>query len=317
LYRVKAVRDGVDIIQPGDAMNQKIGTPRATGLHRWARFVARVVALVYLGMVLTLFLLQNYLIYPGASSQGHRDAVVPPDKNYELLDLRAADGTKIAAVFGKAMDQSYHDRSDYADRPTILFFYGNGQCLANSMDLFWNLRVHGFNVIVSEYEGYGMSGGKPSERGCYAAADAAYDYVLSRGDVNKEKIVVFGWSLGAAVAIDLADRRPVQGLITFSAFTTMKAMAHKAFPWLPTSLLLRSHFDNLKKIQGIDCPIFMVHGAEDDLVPPKMCGQLAAAAGKSGKVTTLEVPGAGHNDLIDVGGEDLMRKFAGFVEGLP
>jgi hypothetical protein len=161
-----------------------------------------------------------------------------------------------------------------------------------------------------------MSGGKPSERGCYAAADAAYDYLLTRGDLKQKKIVAFGWSLGAAVAIDLADRRPVQGLVTFSAFTSMKAMAHERFPWLPTSLLLRSHFDNLRKIQAIGCPIFLVHGAADDLVPPEMCGELAAVAGEPPRVTMLLVPGAGHNDLFDSGGEDLMRKFAGFVEGL-
>jgi uncharacterized protein len=297
-------------------MSETIGAAKKSSWRGRASQVARAVVFVYLGVVLAMFFLQNYFIFPGASSQGTAEGRVSPGKNYELLHLKAADGTDIGAIFGKATDEHFSQRADYAQRPTILFFYGNGQCIAYSMDFFAEFRAHGFNVIIPDYEGYGMSGGKPSEAGCYAAADAAYDYLLARGDVRTDRFVAFGWSLGGAAAIDLAHRRPVAGLITFSAFTSLQDVARVHYPWLPTSLLLRYKFDNLQKIQDIACPILIVHGAMDSIVPPEMSDRLAAVAGKSASppanVTHVLVPGAGHNDLFDVGGDALMQQLAEF-----
>jgi fermentation-respiration switch protein FrsA (DUF1100 family) len=172
--------------------------------------------------------------------------------------------------------------------------------MATEFDRFRRL---GANVLIPDFPGYGMSGGRPSEKGFYATADAAYDYLLSRPDVDRDRIVAAGWSMGAAVAIDLASRRKVERLVTISAFTTLPAAAHSLVPWLPTSLIVRSRFDNIGKIPRVTCPIFIAHGTIDNLVPPGMADELAAAAKR--KAVVYRVVGGGHNDVFYVGGDSL------------
>ena len=276
--------------------------------------VLRIALLVYFGAALVIFAIQDSLIFPGASTQGQRDAILTQGHGNELLTLHTAGGTTIAALFGKALQSDGQPLADVHDRPTVAFFYGNGSCMAYSTDVFDHVRRLGANVIIPEFEGYGMSAGKPSERGCYAAADAAYDYLLSRDDIDAKKIVLMGWSLGAAAAIDLASRRPVAGLVTLSAFTTLPDMAHSAIPWLPTSLLLKYRLDNVGKLPGISCPILIIHGIDDDIVPFAMAARIAASA--KGNVTRMNVQGAGHNDIFDVGGEKLWLRLGEFLGNL-
>ncbi|MGA3065726.1 MAG: alpha/beta hydrolase [Tepidisphaeraceae bacterium] len=278
------------------------------------RRILRGALLVYLGVTLTLFFLQTGLIFPGAATQGQRDATLFPSPRYELLTLPAHDGQKIAALFGTALEPDGQLLANAAARPTLIFFYGNAMCVAYSTDTFDHFRRLGFNVIIPDYEGYGMSTGKPSEAGCYAAADAAYDYLLTRKDIDSKKIVATGWSLGAGVAVDLAARRPVCGLAIFSPFTSMNAMAHKLVPWIPTSLILRHHFENLDKIRRISCPVLIANGTRDSIVPPTMADRLAAAA--KSRVTRYRVDLADHNDLFEVGGDKLLAQLKSFVDGL-
>ena len=154
----------------------------------------------------------------------------------------------MVALFGPALTPDGEPHPDAARRPTLLYFYGNGMCLSDTTEQFDRFRRLGANVLIPEYVGYGMSGGQPSEAGCQATADAAYDHLQRRGDVDPRPIVAVGWSLGGAVAIDLASRRPVAGLVAFSTFTSMVEMARTEFPVPPHSLLLRHRFDSLTKI---------------------------------------------------------------------
>jgi fermentation-respiration switch protein FrsA (DUF1100 family) len=247
--------------------------------------------------------LESALIYPGTSTQGRPDAIVTPRPGQELVHLATADGTKIVALFGHALDGRGETLPDPGARPTVIFFYGNAACVAHMEGEFERFRRLGTNVLMPDFPGYGMSGGKPSEAGFYATADAAYDYLLSRPDVDRDRIVAAGWSMGAAVAIDLASRRRVDRLVTISAFTTLPATAHALVPWLPTSFIVRSRFDNIGKLPRVTCPIFMAHGTIDTVVPPYMEDQLAAAAGR--KVAVYRVVGGGHNDIFFVGGDRL------------
>jgi fermentation-respiration switch protein FrsA (DUF1100 family) len=255
--------------------------------------------------------LECKLIFPGAATQGRSDAVVRASSAYELIPLRTRDGTRIVAQFGRALDSAGLPAATPERRPTVLFFYGNGSCVAFMSGEFERFRRLGVNVLMPEFPGYGMSEGQPSERGFYAAGDAAYDYLLTRPEVDPRQIVLAGWSMGAAVAIDLASRRPALALITVSAFTTLPAVAHALVPWLPASLILRSRFDNRTKIAAVSCPIFIAHGTRDGLVPPAMAAQLAAAA--RGPVITCQVTGAGHNDVFLVGGDALWGALGTFI----
>ncbi len=285
--------------------------------RRWRRSllrIARGIILVYLGVAVVIYALQSWLIFPGHATQGTKLAIVPRGADYELLELKTSDGTKIAAVFGKALSSDGAILSDSATRPTMLFFYGNGMCMADFMGEFRKFRKLGANVMVADFSGYGMSGGKPSEQSFYATADACWQHLMSRDDIDKSRIVAAGWSIGAAVAIDLAARQPVAGLATFSAFTSMTDMARQVIPWLPTSLLLRHRFDNLSKIPQIQVPTLIVHGRGDQLIPFAMSQRLAKIA--PGKLTTLWVP-TDHNDLFDLGSEEILEVLERFLVQSP
>jgi len=283
-------------------------------IWRWSKRILRIALAVYILLTIVLASLQTSLIFPGAASQGQKDAIVRPSSDEELLHLPTPTGEHVAAVFGRALKAGpgREIRDDASDRPTVIFFYGNGMCMADCMGEFLRLRRDGFNVIVPEFLGYGMSSGKPGEAGVYAAADAAYDYLLSRNGINRNKIVVFGWSLGAAAAIDLASRKPVAAIMTISAFTSMADMARGLLPFLPTSLLLQHHFENERKLREIDLPVFIGHGRRDEIVPYRMSDQLAKAA--KGPVTRITIDDGGHNDVFEVGGEQLEQAIARFIE---
>jgi hypothetical protein len=279
-------------------------------LFRWTRSAVTIYVLVV--VLITAF--QKYLIYPGASTQGKPDARLGPSSRYELLNLTTASGAHAAAIFAKASNIS-GDNNSAAKKPTVIFFYGNGSCMAYSTDTMEDFRHLGCNVMIPEYLGYGMSGGKVSETGCYETANAAYDYLLHRPEVDPKQIIVAGWSIGSAVAIDLAARKPVAGLVTFSAFTSMADMAHELYPWLPTSLMVTQKFESLKKIRTIGCPIFLAHGTRDSLVPSRMSQKLADAA--TSPVMVYHVQDGDHNDIFEMGGNALMDKVGKFIDSLP
>ncbi len=276
--------------------------------------VLRIALLAYLGVCLVLSLLQESFIFPGAKSQGQKQAVIRPAPNEELIHLNTPDGIPIVALFGKALSPTGEDLADAAHRPTILFFYGNGMSLADCAGEFRKFRKLGLNVLIPEFVGYGMSGGKPSEQGVYATAETAYAYLLTRSDLDKSKIVPAGWSLGAAAAIEIAHNHPGPGLITLSAFTSMHDMARKILPFFPSGLMLHHHFENEQKIREITCPILMFHGKRDSLIPFAMSKQLESAA--EGPVKRIGIDFADHNDVFEVGGEELFRTIGEFVFSL-
>jgi uncharacterized protein len=282
--------------------------------RRWGFRVLRVAALVYLGLMGILSSMQAWLIFPGASTQGQAHAVVTPPMGAELVTLNTAEGEQVAALFGPALKEDGLPHPDAAHRPSLIFFYGNGMCLSYSVPEFEQLRRLGLNVIVPEYLGYGMSSGSPSEAGCYAAADAAYGYLLKRSDIDSAKIVAAGWSLGGAVAVDLAARRPIARLILFSSFTSMGDMARRVLPFLPVSLLLRHRFDSAQKLPRVTCPILIGHGLSDEIVPTSMADQLASLARV--EVSRLDIEGADHNYFFAVGGRKIFKAIEHFLEPL-
>jgi fermentation-respiration switch protein FrsA (DUF1100 family) len=275
--------------------------------------LVKLLAIAYVVVGLMLAAFQTKLIFIGASTQGTEAAVVDPPPISELVHLRAADGTRIEGLFGRSVD----GEAAALRRPTVLFFYGNAMCMKDAVDNFHIFRHAGVNCMIVDYEGFGMSGGKPSEAGCYAAAEAAYQHLLMRTDIDTKNIVPAGWSLGAAVAIDLAARHAgegrVSGVMTFSAFTSMVDTAQHHYPIFPVSLLLVHRFDSVSKIGKVDVPLLMGHGRLDDIVPLGMHERLVKAA--RGPVTEVVLDDAGHNDFFDADEEQLEKAVKGFLDG--
>src|SRR5690606_21675274 len=130
-----------------------------------------------------------------------------------------------------------------------------------------------------DYLGFGLSGGVAGERGCYDTADAALAYLRGRKDVDPSRIIAAGWSLGGAVAVDLASREPMAGLAVFCSFTSMGDMVRLFYPLPGLGLLLKHRFESVAKIRRVRCPTLIGHGDRDSLVPASMSDLLAEAAG--------------------------------------
>jgi uncharacterized protein len=266
----------------------------------------------HLGLLTVFYSFQTRVIFPGASTQGQPFAEVVPRPGSKLVKLTADRGERVVALFGPALTAGGRPDPDAASRPTMIFFYGNAMCLSYAEQDFDRFRRLGLNVLIPEYIGYGMSSGSPSENGCQATADAAYDYLVSTRNVDPKTIVAAGWSLGGAVAIDLASRRPVGGLIAFSTFTSGVEMARRMLPLVPVSLILRHRFDSVNKIAKVHCPILIGHGTRDPIIPVGMAKKLAASAG--GSVSTLWIDKAEHNDYFEVGGQRIDEAMTRFIE---
>ena len=249
------------------------------------------------------------LIFPGMSTQGTAEARYQAPAGAERVELRAPSGERLEALFCPAAAEA---GADLSRRPTVLYFYGNAQCLATALSQVELLRTCGANVLIADYLGYGQSEGKPSEAGCYATAMALYDYAMSRRDIDRSKLIAGGWSLGAAVAIDLASRKNMAGLVTFSAYTSKRDLARIQFPQI-SPMAIEHPFLSRDKICTISCPTLIVHGRGDTLVPFSMSAQLrTAAAGKP--LTYLPIDGAGHNDLFQVGEKQIAEAMGRFLQ---
>jgi fermentation-respiration switch protein FrsA (DUF1100 family) len=276
--------------------------------------IARTLVLAYVGLLAVLYGFQTRVIFTGASTQGQPHAQIHPRAGSELVRLAAQGGNEVVAIFGPALSADGRPDPAATSRPTLIYFYGNAMCANHALGELEQFRRLGLNVIIPDYVGYGMSTGSPSEKGTQATADAVYDYLVATRKIEPDRVIAAGWSLGGAVAIDLASRHKLGGLIVFSTFTSGVDMARRMLPIAPVSLLLRHRFDSVRKISQVHCPILIGHGRLDPLIPFPMAEKLAAKAG--GPVTLLVIDRAQHNDFFDVGGQRVEQAISRFAQGL-
>ena len=198
--------------------------------------------------------------------------------------------------------------------PTLLYLHGNYRNIGNNLE--HTLRLHnlGFNVLLSDYRGYGKSsGGRPNEAKVYEDAEAAWQYLLKQRGVKPQQAFIYGHSLGGAIAIDLAMHHPeAAGLIIESSFTSMVEMGKLAYPFLPVDWLLDQRFDALKKISRLKIPVLLIHGTWDKRVPVQMAQQLYAAAPQPKTLTLIE--GGEHNNSGAVGWTEYRDAVTAFVK---
>ena len=218
-----------------------------------------------------------------------------PDTNVEAPAYYGLDGFEDIRTqsSGGAVQMWY--RGAAAGFPTIVYFHGNASHLGFRAKLLAALARQGFGVLALHYRGYGKSEGEPGERALTDDALAIYDAIAGRPDVDAKRIVVYGRSLGTAVAVHVAAARPVAGVILASPFDSLVAVGRQHYPWLPVSLLLRHRFDAASLARGIQAPMLALVGDADSIVSPARSRALFDAWG--GPKTWRMIGGANHNDL--------------------
>ena len=200
---------------------------------------------------------------------------------------------------------------------TWLWTHGNGGNISHRLENL--LMVHrrlGVSVFIFDYRGYGRSEGTPSEQATYRDAEAALEYLQGIPSAQDDRIVLYGRSLGAAVAVELALRRgdSIAGLILESGFSSIPAMARRAYPFLPVGPLLRTRYDSLSKMGRIRTPVLVMHSPEDEVVPFEEGQKLFRAAPEP--KTFHAIAGGGHNETYIAGGEAYWQALDRFLEGL-
>jgi fermentation-respiration switch protein FrsA (DUF1100 family) len=231
--------------------------------------------------------LVSYFVFHPAT-HAHDWQAPPAGLDVQDVKLTSADGTAIHGWWARPAGWE-------PSQGAMLYCHGNagnlshrGEALRRWVDLL------GVAVLIFDYPGYGKSGGIPTEAGCYAAADAACDWLTGVQQAPSERILLYGGSLGGAVAIDLASRRPHRALILVAAFASLADMARELFPLLPLRWLVRDRWDNLAKIRACPTPVFIAHGTADRVVPFTHSQRLYAAA--SAPKRFFPMPGHDHND---------------------
>jgi fermentation-respiration switch protein FrsA (DUF1100 family) len=225
--------------------------------------------------------------------------------SFEDLYLSTSDGVRINAWYVPYSGA----------KVSLLWFHGNAGNLSHRVghlrDLYHEVGV---NVLMVDYREYGRSEGRVSEIGTYQDALAAYDYLAKRPELDASKIVVYGQSLGSAIAVELAVQRHIDGLILEAPFTSIRAMASFHFPWLPLGGLLSTRYDSMEKIGKVHTPLLILHGDQDDIIPYRQGEELYRAANPPKRFYTIRK--AGHNDTYLVGGKDYFRAIRDFIESL-
>ena len=195
--------------------------------------------------------------------------------------------------------------------PVIVISHGNACNISHMLEYASLLIEKNLQVFLFDYRGYGKSAGTPSEKGIYMDAQAAYDYLINEEKILPDNIVLFGQSIGAATAIDVAIKNHVRSIIIDGAFTSTKEMSKKIFPMNLISFLLPSNYNNLEKIGHITVPKLIIHGEDDEIVPFSMGKRLFEASRDPKYFYTIK--GAGHNDTFVVGGEKYFQDLAYFI----
>ena len=229
----------------------------------------------------------------------------PGDVGLEFEDVRfqASDGVALHGWFVAGGGDA-----------TLVWFHGNGGNIGHRVGNIRELVVRlGVSIFIFDYRGYGRSEGSPYEEGTYLDAESAITYVRSRDDVDPEKTIYFGRSLGCAVAAEMAIKYPPRALICESGFTSVRAITKSVYPFLPgLQLLVTTKYDTLSKIERVNAPVMVLHGDRDEIVPFSMSRELFDAAKGPKRFYTIE--GAGHNDTYYVGGPAYFEALREFVD---
>ncbi len=247
------------------------------------------VPLAYLALVALAWAFQGSLIYP-----------IPPVRTeaapgFAPIEYTTQDGLTLSAGY----------RAPRGDRPTLLFFHGNGADWQTTEYVTRDLVGLGYGVLAAEYRGYGGNPGSPHEAGLYADARGAWDWLIAQG-TSPEQIVIVGNSIGSGPATQLASEEEALALVLISPFASLEETAARKMRFLPVRLLLRDRYDNLAKFPAITEPVLILHGERDQLITLDQSQDLAVA--RDG--VELEIySNWGHDLVVHEGVQDRIAQF--------
>ena len=259
-----------------------------------------VVLLIIVSILCYLMLssLESSMLYHPESQ--HDDSPKRHSLPFEDIQIETSDGELLHAWWMGKPDQ----------KKTLLFFHGNAGNISHRLDRIITLgKDLPFRVLMVDYRGYGLSTGNPKEEGLYLDALASYQYLRDQGLAAKD-IILFGESLGGAVAVYLASKREISHIIVESSFSCIRDMAATMFPFVPKAMV-PNLFPSIDYAKGIRIPAYVIHGSRDSLIPIELGRRLFAAFPNA--IELFEVPGADHNDVYIVGGSAYREKFISFV----
>ena len=253
--------------------------------------------LVIIGTVnLGMWLLQRRLIY---FPDGGFPSIAAMGSGWTEVSYETIDGLTLAAWY----------RAPESSQPIVIVFNGNAGNRGGRAPLGRALADAGFGVLLTDYRGYGGNPGSPTEEGLARDARAAAAFI--EGQLPGTQVVYFGESLGAAVAVELAAADTPQALVLRSPFTSLVAVGRHHYPWLPVSGLLKDRYPSDERIAFIDVPTMVIAGDRDSIVPTDQ--SRSVYEGLPGSKRLLLIPGADHNDLALLAGEEMVGEIVDFI----
>ncbi|MCG8434628.1 MAG: alpha/beta hydrolase [Gammaproteobacteria bacterium] len=258
----------------------------------------------YLGLVVLVYFFQDKLLFlPNVPGRQLQAAPTDIGLKYEDLTLQTADGETLHAWFIPARNT----------RAVLLFFHGNAGNISHRLDSIRIFNQLGFDVLIFDYRGYGKSSGTPSEQGTYTDAHTAWQYLREQRGIPENNIILFGRSLGGAVAAQLAAETEPAALILESTFTSVPDMGAKVYPFLPVRLLATLNYNTQEAMKKTQCPVLVIHSREDEIIPFSFGQALYETANAPKK--SLEVQGD-HNTGFLLSGSAYSMGIYNFMEDI-
>jgi hypothetical protein len=263
--------------------------------------LAIMAALIYVVFAAVIFFAQPGLVYYPEIGRGITGTPGESGLAYESVELETADGERLHGWFVPASHA----------KATVLFFHGNAGNISQRIDYLSMFHRLGYNTFIFDYRGYGKSSGKPTEQGTYRDAVAAWRYITEKKAIPPADVVLFGESLGGAIASWLAAREIPGVLVLASAFTSVPDIGAQLYPYLPIRRLSRFKYNTLEHLKDVSCPVFVAHSPQDEIVPFKH-GQALYEAARNPK-RFIELQG-GHNEGFIYTREDWAKALGKFID---
>lgn len=259
------------------------------------------------GLVLGLVLLATTGIIVVGAPKLERALMYAPDPTYTTpaqIGLAGFSERILETDDGEAIVAWY--APPQRGQPTILYIHGNAGTLADRAERLAMYRALGRGVLIMSYRGYSGSTGSPSEKHNVADAILAYDTLLTWG-IEADDIIVYGESIGTGIAVQLAAKREVFGLVLDAPYTSIVDVAERCYPYLPARLLMQDRYETLKHLGQVEAPLLVIHGEEDQIIPVDMGRKVAAEAPGASLIHTF--PGAGHTDHGNFGSFEAVNRW--------